>query len=82
MDKGLIHQKTLKRNSGSKLFNKYIPQAQPRKIFSKVVRYSKLEKETLPKIDTHKSYASVPTTLELFINKDKRRESKELSITK
>lgn len=61
MEYGIPKQKTLKRISGSQLFNKYLPQPLPKRPFNKVMRYSKLE--NLPKLDCHKSYRSVPTAL-------------------
>ena len=74
MDHCIPKQKTLKRISGSQLLSKLLPQPMPKKPFNKVVRYSKLE--ILPKLDCQKSYRSVPTALELAIQRDRKRNSK------
>ena len=53
--------KTLKRISGSQLVKKMIPLKQPKRLFNKMMRFSKIDE--LPRISFQKSTRSVPTVL-------------------
>jgi hypothetical protein len=68
----------LKRVSINQGLMSMLPPQPPRRKMNRIIRHSKLD--SLPLIDLKKSTRSVPTTLELAIHREGKRDSKDLCI--